>query len=62
MLTTSTAIVIGFLCMAFFGAGFMTMIYRRLNKAKGVECLTNDLQQDRKVEFSHLGVDSPLFR
>ncbi|KAF8900522.1 major facilitator superfamily domain-containing protein [Mucidula mucida] len=56
------AIVLSFLCMAFVVAACTTILYSRLNRAKHELCLLEKIDKERKEEFSHLGVDSPLFR
>ncbi|TFK34022.1 major facilitator superfamily domain-containing protein [Crucibulum laeve] len=55
-------IVLGFLSMAFIASAFATFIYHRLNKAKEVQCLQENIHLDRRAEFSHMGTNSPLFR
>ncbi|KAJ6561201.1 MFS general substrate transporter [Mycena vulgaris] len=55
-------VVIGFLCMAFMGSLFATILYRRLNQAKEGLCAEKDVALHRKAEFSALGIDSPVFR
>ncbi|KAJ7132186.1 MFS general substrate transporter [Mycena epipterygia] len=56
------SVTIGFLCMAFVGSSFATILYRRLNQEKERACAENNITLDRKVKFSLLGLDSPVFR
>ncbi|KAJ6485814.1 major facilitator superfamily domain-containing protein [Mycena sanguinolenta] len=55
-------LMLGFLSLTFGGSLFATFLYRRLNQAKEKICAEKDISLDRKLEFSALGLNSPLFR
>ncbi|KAJ7878014.1 major facilitator superfamily domain-containing protein [Mycena leptocephala] len=51
---------IGFLCLAFLGSSFATLLYRRVNQTRERLGVKENIELDRKAECSALGTDSPV--
>jgi sugar phosphate permease len=55
-------IVIGFLCIAFFGSAAAIYIYDRMNKEKEQQCTRDGLGVENQRQYAVIGCDSALFR
>ncbi|KAJ7626338.1 MFS general substrate transporter [Mycena polygramma] len=56
------SVMIGFLCLAFCGSLFGTLLYRRLNEAKEHICSEQHIATNRRADLFAIGTESPLFR